>query len=67
MVSAPEDVILKKLEFFKIGQSDKHLRDIASIHRTRGEKLDVAYLARWCLRIGVAKGWRMMKERLGIP
>lgn len=29
--AAPEDVILKKLEFFKIGGSDKHLRDIAGV------------------------------------
>src|SRR5262249_8677231 len=67
IVSAPEDVILKKLQFFKIGESEKHLRDIASIYKTRGDQLDIAYLDKWCLRIAVAKEWRMMKERLGIP
>jgi hypothetical protein len=38
MVSA-EDIILKKLYFYQIGQSDKHLRDIASILRVSGEKI----------------------------
>jgi hypothetical protein len=66
MVSAPEDVILKKLEFFKEGGSDKHLRDIASMYKTTGSTMDLAYLDHWSLRIGVWAQWRMMKERLGI-
>ncbi len=66
MVSAPEDVILKKLEFFKEGGSDKHLRDIASMYKTTGSTMDLAYLDHRSLRIGVGAQWRMMKERLGI-
>ncbi|MGH7242400.1 MAG: hypothetical protein ACREJD_03160 [Phycisphaerales bacterium] len=35
-MASPEDVILKKLVFYKQGQSDKHLRDIAGMIRVLG-------------------------------
>lgn len=62
--SAPEDVILKKLEFYKQGGSDKHLRDIASMIRVSGETFDRAYLDSWAQRLGVAEEWRAVRERL---
>ena len=67
MMAAAEDIILKKLEFYKEGGSDKHTRDIASMFRVSGEQIDVAYIERWVPRIGVTREWAMMKERLGMP
>ena len=67
MVAAPEDIILKKLEFYKEGGSDKHTRDIASVFKTQGNRVDVAYIECWVPRIGVTREWAMMKERLGMP
>lgn len=55
---SPEDAILKKLEHYKGGGSDKHLRDIASVLKIRGERLDYAYLATWAEKLGVADLWR---------
>lgn len=53
--SSPEDVILKKLEFFGDGKSIKHLRDIASIIATQGsETLDWKYMQSWADRLGVS-------------
>jgi hypothetical protein len=53
--ASPEDVILKKLEFFREGGSSKHLRDIASIIAVQGESaIDWNYLATWAERLGVA-------------
>ncbi len=53
--SSPEDVILKKLEFFRDGKSAKHLRDIASIIATQGsETLDWKYMQSWADRLGVS-------------
>jgi hypothetical protein len=52
--ASPEDVILKKLEFFREGGSPKHLRDIASMIAVQGaEALDWAYLDEWAMRLGV--------------
>ena len=53
--ASPEDVILKKLEFFREGGSQKHLRDIASMIAVQGaQTLDWSYLEHWSIRLGVA-------------
>ena len=52
--SAPEDVILKKLVFFREGASGKHLRDIAAMIEVQGaDALDWEYLSLWAGRLGV--------------
>lgn len=64
-VSAPEDIILKKLEFYKLGGSDKHLRDIASMIKFSGSAFDRAYLERWAVTLGVTEEWNAVKSRVG--
>jgi len=64
-VSAPEDVILKKLQFYQQGESDKHLRDIASMMKVSGEDMDRAYLDDWAAKLGVTSEWDEMKRRCG--
>jgi hypothetical protein len=64
-MSAPEDLILKKLDFYKMGGSDKHLRDIASMIRVSGETFDRAYLDRWAETLGVREEWGAIKGRVG--
>lgn len=66
MFAAPEDVILKKLEFFREGGSDKHLRDIASMLKVSGPEIDLAYIEGWTVRLGVTAEWDLMKRRLGM-
>lgn len=54
--ASPEDVILKKLEFFRDGGSQKHLRDIASMIAVQGtDAFDWTYLESWADRLGVAE------------
>ncbi|MBL9118563.1 MAG: hypothetical protein JNL80_01460 [Phycisphaerae bacterium] len=53
--ASPEDVILKKLEFYREGGSSKHLRDIASMIAVQGEAaIDWRYLEVWAERLGIA-------------
>lgn len=53
--ASPEDVILKKLQFFREGGSSKHLRDIASMIAVQGEAaMDWRYLEEWAERLGIA-------------
>lgn len=61
--ASPEDVILKKLEFFQRGGSDKHLRDIGGILRVSGAKLDYGYLGDWAQRLGLSEEWRAVRAR----
>jgi hypothetical protein len=62
--SAPEDVIVKKLEYFREGGSEKHLRDIVGVLKVQGERIDRAYLAHWIARLGLAAEWALIEERL---
>lgn len=62
--ASPEHVIIKKLEFFKEGQSDKHLRDVAGILKIMGEKLDRAYIVKWAADLGVLDIWQAVVKRV---
>lgn len=55
--ASPEDVIIKKLVFYREGGSDKHLRDISGVLRIMGEEIDRKYIERWVLRLGLTREW----------
>jgi hypothetical protein len=61
--ASPEDVIVKKLDFYRHGGSDKHLRDIAGIMRVMGDALDRTYIAEWAAKLGVMDLWTMIVKR----
>lgn len=62
--AAPEDVIVKKMEAFREGGSDKHLRDVAGILRISGDGLDYAYIENWTPHLGLETIWKTIKARL---
>jgi hypothetical protein len=43
--ASPEDVIIKKLIYFREGGSEKHLRDIVGVLKIQAEKIDYEYIA----------------------
>lgn len=57
VVAPPEYVIVRKLEYFREGGSDKHLRDIRGMLAVSGELIDQAALNEWIKRQGVAEQW----------
>ena len=62
--ASPEDVIVKKLEYYREGGSEKHLRDITGVLRISGEKIDRFYIKEWAERLGLEDIWQMILERL---
>ena len=62
--ASPEDVILKKLQYFREGGSEKHLRDIAGVLTVQGERIDQAYLNGWAAKLGVSDELEMVRDRL---
>ncbi len=60
--TAPEDIIVKKLQFFQAGGSDRHLRDIAGVLKISGDKIDRAYIAELATQFGVSDIWRRVLE-----
>ncbi|MBI5359051.1 MAG: hypothetical protein HZA48_00545 [Planctomycetes bacterium] len=49
--ASPEDVIVKKMDFYRQGGSEKHLRDIAGIIKISGENLDYNYITNWANKL----------------
>jgi hypothetical protein len=45
--STPEDIILKKMDFYREGRSEKHLTDINNVLITMGDRLDRSYIDDW--------------------
>jgi hypothetical protein len=61
---SPEDLILKKMHFYREGESDRHLRDIASMLKTSGAKIDRNYIDEWSKKLGLAEIWSELTKRV---
>ena len=57
-VAPPECVIVRKLEFFREGGSEKHLRDVRAMLYVSGDILDRAALREWIGRHEVEQEWK---------
>ncbi len=62
-VAPPEYVIIRKLEYFREGQSTKHLQDIRGVLRHLGDGLDRAELTSRIARRGLEPQWRAVVEK----
>ena len=62
--AAPEDVIIKKLEYFKKSGSDRHLRDIKSMLKISAEIIDHTYISSWAEKFDVMEIWEDIQKKL---
>jgi hypothetical protein len=60
--ASPEDVIIKKMEYYQLGGSEKHLRDIAGVLAISGD-LDYEYVTQWAQTKGLLDVWAAIQER----
>ncbi len=58
--ASAEDVIVKKMEFFREGGSEKHLRDITGILKISGDDLDREHIENWAENKGLETIWRTL-------
>jgi hypothetical protein len=65
--AAPEDVILKKLGYYREGGSDKHFSDIAGILKVQGEHIDRGEIAASARRLGLEQTWLDVLKRIEVP
>ena len=63
--ATPEDVILKKLEYYRDGGSEKHLRDITGVLKISGAKIDLVYVDEWSRRLGLSDVWTKVRTASG--
>jgi hypothetical protein len=59
---SPEDVILYKLSYYRLGGevSQKHPIDISRMLAVIGTELDLAYIEHWAAEVGVADLWQAL-------
>src|SRR5262249_2637975 len=53
ILAPPEYVIVRKLQYFREGGSDKHLRDIRSMFAISAAQIDNETLQEWIRRLGL--------------
>ena len=66
-LAPPEYVILRKLEFYREGGSDKHLRDIAGILELSSQDLNLARLHEMVRTHRLLEEWEKVKKPQGSP
>ncbi len=59
--ASPEDTIIKKMEYYREGGSEKHLRDIAGVLKTCQDQIDIAYITRWAAQMGLGEMWEKIR------
>lgn len=58
-----EDVIIKKMEYYRDSGSEKHLRDIAGVLRISGDRVDRDYIVDWASQLGLTSIWQAILDR----
>lgn len=56
-VAPPEYVILRKLEYYREGGSEKHVRDIRAMLALSADRIDQTALLEWVDRLGLRPQW----------
>jgi hypothetical protein len=63
-VSPPEDVILSKLDYYRMAESPKHLRDIAGMLQVSGDRIDRDRIRAEAGARGTLHIWEAIIERV---
>lgn len=61
-MATPEDTIIQKFRWFKIGKIEKHLVDAAFVYIIQNKNLDKKYLHKWIQELKLSKYFELMKK-----
>lgn len=64
-VATAEDVLIAKLEWVQMGESDRQIEDAAGIIQSQDAELDIAYIQHWVRDLGLDEEWRKALEWAG--
>lgn len=62
-IATPEDVLLAKLEYAKLGDSERQLIDAAGILKVQGDALDTSYVEHWVDKLGLQQQWAAVRNK----
>jgi len=63
--ASPEDILLAKLRWAKLGESERQMNDAVGIIQVQRENLDVEYVSRWVVALELDEQWATAQERAG--
>lgn len=61
-VATIEDVIIAKLEWAKMGASQRQVEDVAALIRLRGGEIDLAYVESWVDKLELGDQWTLARR-----
>lgn len=62
-----EDLILAKLEWSRLGESELQQRDVVQLVESGWRSLDLPYVERWVGELGLGSAWATILERASLP
>ena len=63
-IHSPEDLIIYKMLYYSLSQQTKHIRDIGSIIKVRGNELDYEYIQKWAVTKQLTGIWQEIRREL---
>jgi hypothetical protein len=66
-IAPPEYVIVRKLEYYREGGSEKHLRDIAGMVELSSDEIDFKQLGIFIHRYRLEQEWAKARQMAGLP
>lgn len=61
-IATPEDIVLSKLEWAKLGKSSRQIEDAAGILKVRADELDLPYIEKWVAELGLSSEWARARQ-----
>jgi hypothetical protein len=58
-IASPEDILIAKLEWAKMGESARQIEDAAGVIERQGSNLDRSYVEYWVDELALRKQWEM--------
>lgn len=62
--ASPEDAIIKKMEYYREGGSEKHLRDIAGVLKISRDQIDMQYITQWAEQMDLGDLWSDIQKAI---
>ena len=66
-LATPEDVLIAKLEWAKLGDSERQLVDAAGILEVQRDSLDVDYIEKWVDALDLRQQWTVARQKALAP
>lgn len=66
IAATAEDLMIAKLDWARMGESSRQIRDVAGILKVRQGSIDFAYIEKWVTELGLDSQWTNARELAGL-